>query len=189
MKIHENPWKSMIISRKRWKSSDDKKPAWNRAKVSIGAAGRFLRRVALGIHTICAFAMSCRFIGVRLARLHPFLISEAAFAQMQATLTATQAFLLTILADSSEVPIPDALCLERLFDLPKMTLHALVRCAFLFLLLHPIFARMPTVFTIPLSKVGSPAWTFAQQSWPRKPMQTVSKHRFVECQMGRRQRR
>ena len=101
--------------------------------------------------------MSCRFIGVRLARLHPFLISEAAFAQMQATLTATQAFLLTILADSPEVPIPDALCLERLFDLPKMTLHALVRCAFLLLLLHAIFARMPTVFTIPLSKVGSPA--------------------------------
>ena len=39
MKIYENPWKSMIINRKRWKSSDDKKPAWNRAKVSIGAAG------------------------------------------------------------------------------------------------------------------------------------------------------
>ena len=29
----------MKIDRKRWKSSDDKKPAWNRAKVSIGAAG------------------------------------------------------------------------------------------------------------------------------------------------------
>ena len=39
MKICENPWKSMKIDRKRWKSSDDKKPAWNRAKVSIGAAG------------------------------------------------------------------------------------------------------------------------------------------------------
>ena len=38
MKIYENPLKSMIIDRKRWKSSDDKKPAWNRAKVSIGAA-------------------------------------------------------------------------------------------------------------------------------------------------------
>ena len=143
----------MIINRKRWKSSDDKKPAWNRAKVSIGAAGRSLSRVALGIHTICAFAMSCRFIGVRLARLHPFCFSEIAFAQVAATLTATQAFLLTIFADSPEVPIPDALCLERLLDLPKMTLHALVRCAFLFLLLHAIFARMPTVFTIPLSKL------------------------------------
>ena len=44
MKFYENPWKSMKIDRKRWKSSDDKKPAWNRAKVSIGAAGCFLRR-------------------------------------------------------------------------------------------------------------------------------------------------
>ena len=139
----------------RWQeaSLESSKGFYRGAKVSIGAAGRSLSRVALGIHTICAFAMSCRFIGVRLARLHPFLISEAAFAQMQATLTATEAFLLTILADSPEVPIPDALCLERLFDLPKMTLHALVRCAFLFLLLHAIFARMPTVFTIPLSKL------------------------------------
>ena len=33
----------------RWKSSDDKKPAWNRAKVSIGAAGPALS--SLSIHT------------------------------------------------------------------------------------------------------------------------------------------
>ena len=94
--------------------------------------------------------MSCRFIGVRLARLHPFLISEAAFAQMQATRIATQAFLLTILADSPEVPIPDALCLERLFDLPKMRLHALVRCASVALLLQACFAAVPLVLAIPL---------------------------------------
>ena len=44
-KIYENRWKSyksMKINRKLWKSSDDKKPAWNRAKVSIGAAGPIL---------------------------------------------------------------------------------------------------------------------------------------------------
>ena len=29
----------MKVNRKRWKFSDDKKPTWNRAKVSIGAAG------------------------------------------------------------------------------------------------------------------------------------------------------
>ena len=47
MKIHdENPWRSMIIDGKRWKSSDDKKPAWSRAKVSIRAAGRFLSSVS-----------------------------------------------------------------------------------------------------------------------------------------------
>ena len=39
----------MKIDRKRWKSSDDKKPAWNRAKVSIKAAGWALS--LLGIHT------------------------------------------------------------------------------------------------------------------------------------------
>ena len=49
MKIYENQWKSMKIDRKRCKSSDDKKPALNRAKVSIGAAGPPLR--PLGIHT------------------------------------------------------------------------------------------------------------------------------------------
>ena len=46
IKIYENPWKSMEIYkiyRKRWKSSDDKMPAWNRAKVSTGAASPTLR--------------------------------------------------------------------------------------------------------------------------------------------------
>ena len=42
MKINGNLKKTMNIDRKRWKSSDDKKPAWNRAKVSIGPASRFL---------------------------------------------------------------------------------------------------------------------------------------------------
>ena len=45
MEIHGNPWKSienMKIYEIRWKSSDDKKPAWNRATVSIGAASWFL---------------------------------------------------------------------------------------------------------------------------------------------------
>ena len=54
--IHENPWKSIKVDEiygnlKKtekiyemwWKSSDDRKPAWNRAKVSVGAAGRTLR--------------------------------------------------------------------------------------------------------------------------------------------------
>ena len=49
MKIYQNLWKSMKIGRKRWKSSDDKKPAWNRAEVSIGAAGWPLS--TFGIHT------------------------------------------------------------------------------------------------------------------------------------------
>ena len=47
IKIYKNLWKSyksMKIDGKQWKSSDDKKPAWNRAKVFIRPAGRSLRR-------------------------------------------------------------------------------------------------------------------------------------------------
>ena len=44
-KSHENLqkwWKSMKINEIRWQSSEDKRPAWNRAKVCLGAAGRTL---------------------------------------------------------------------------------------------------------------------------------------------------
>ena len=44
--IHEHLWKSFHIYQKNpntMKSSEDKKPAWNRAKDSTGAAGRFLQ--------------------------------------------------------------------------------------------------------------------------------------------------
>ena len=52
MKIYENLEKSIRTYKnhgKQWKSSDDKKPAWNRAKVSIGVAGRNL--ISLSTHT------------------------------------------------------------------------------------------------------------------------------------------
>ena len=39
MKISENRWKAMKIYVMRWNSSEDKKPALTRAKVSIEAAG------------------------------------------------------------------------------------------------------------------------------------------------------
>ena len=52
MKMYRNPWKSLETHEKLWKSmtiykiqgkpSEDKKPTWNRAKVSTGAAGRAL---------------------------------------------------------------------------------------------------------------------------------------------------
>ena len=42
----------MTIDRKRWKSSDDKKPAWNRAKVSIGVAGWLLNLITVPGPTI-----------------------------------------------------------------------------------------------------------------------------------------
>ena len=40
IQIYENPWESMKIYETRLKSSEDKKPAWNPAKVSTGAASR-----------------------------------------------------------------------------------------------------------------------------------------------------
>ena len=40
MKVHGNLWKTKKIYEIRWKSSEDKKPARNRAKVSIGTASR-----------------------------------------------------------------------------------------------------------------------------------------------------
>ena len=55
--IHQNLWKSRKIDGNlkktkkiyeiQWKSSDDKKSAWNRAKVSIGAAGPILSAVSI----------------------------------------------------------------------------------------------------------------------------------------------
>ena len=45
LKLHENQWKSLKpvkIFEIRWKSSEDKKQTWNRAKFSIGTADRYL---------------------------------------------------------------------------------------------------------------------------------------------------
>ena len=39
---HKHPWKSMKFYERRWKSSEDKQPTWNRAKVSVRAASRIL---------------------------------------------------------------------------------------------------------------------------------------------------
>ena len=201
MKIYGNPWKSMIINRKRWKSSDDKKPAWNRAPD---------RRAC---ETPCFKPPSNKAKKQSTPSSNPSKPSKPSNPRNPRNLWKS------IENDESPQMTRSQPGIEKRAwpaELTKQSnfMHCFNQSGFPHLLSHrccwivrwcwlSCWEYWPTGrYAIPHCETVAFYWWHYpivsqrqvfqesdQQSWPRKPMQTVSKHRFVECQMGRRQRR